>query len=103
MNESERRDEQGSIIVALMAILVATGLIGGGIYHVMIVLVAITAIRYWRGTRTTLALALLGLPAAHFLLWLGGGLYAVSAINWLCIGSLDRLNHDLTGRVSRGA
>jgi hypothetical protein len=75
-------------------VMVATGLVGGLIYHVMIVLVAMAAIRYWRGTRTMLALALLGLPAAHFLLWLGGGLYAVSAIVWICIGGVDRLERD---------
>ncbi len=75
-------------------VMVATGLPGGLAYHGMIFFIAVTAIRYWRGTRSTLALAVMGLLGSHFLLWLGGGLYAVSAIVWLCIGCLDVLERD---------
>lgn len=75
-------------------VMVATGIPGGIAYHGMIFFIIAAAIRYWRGTRSTLALAIMGLVGSHFLLWLGGGLYAVSAIVWLCIGSLDVLERD---------
>ena len=75
-------------------VMVATGLVGGLIYHVMIVLIAFIAVRYWARTRSLLALSLVGILGVNFTLWLGGGLYAVSAIVWLCIGALDKLNRD---------
>jgi hypothetical protein len=71
-------------------VMVATGIVGGVIYHVMLALIVLSAIRYWRATRSMVALALMGIIIAQFLLLLGGGQYAVSAIVWVCIGALDR-------------
>ena len=75
-------------------VMVTTGLVGGVLYHVMIVLIVLTAIRYWLHTRKVLALAFIGILGVNFSLWLGGGLYAVSAILWFCIGAMDRLYRD---------
>ncbi len=75
-------------------VMVTTGLVGGVLYHVMIVMIVLTAIRYWLRTRSVLALAFIGILGVNFSLWLGGGLYAVSAILWFCIGALDRLYRD---------
>jgi hypothetical protein len=83
-------------------VMVATGVPGAIAYHVMIFFIGVTAIRYWRGTRSTLALAIMGLLGSHFLLWLGGGLYAVSAIVWFCIGSLDVLERDRAKAAALG-
>jgi len=80
-------------------VMIATGIPGAIAYHAMIFFIALTSIRYWRRTRSTLALTIIGLLGAHFLLWLGGGLYAVSAIVWFTIGVLDRLHRDLPPAV----
>lgn len=82
-------------------VMMTTGLVGGVIYHVMIVLIALTAIRYWLRTRSVLALAFVGILGVNFSLWLGGGLYAVSSILWLCIGALDRLARDSSREETR--
>ena len=74
-------------------VMMSLGIVGGVIYHVMIVLIILTAIRYWVSTRSLLALALVGILGVTFLHWLGGG-YAVSSIVWFCIGSLDVLYRD---------
>lgn len=71
----------------------ATGLPGGIVYHIMVVLILLSAFRYWDRTRTPLALALLGVLGVTFLMWLGGGQYAVCPLVWLCIGALDRLQN----------
>ena len=73
---------------------VALGLFGGIVYHVMVVLVAVAGVQYWMRTRSTLALALLGVIGVTFSTWLGGGMYAVSTVVLFCIGALDRLNKD---------
>ncbi len=70
-------------------VMMATGLAGGLLYHGVLVLVVVGAVRYWFRTRSLVALATLGVLAAHTLMWLGGGLYAVSALTWLLIGSMD--------------
>lgn len=75
-------------------VLVSTGLIGGAIYHLIIGLIILTALRYWIRTRSLLAMGLVGLLAVMFLLWLKGGQYAVSTLLWFSIGALDRLYRD---------
>jgi hypothetical protein len=69
------------------------GLPGGLIYHYMIFLIIVSGFRYWIRTRSALALAILGVLGATFLMWLGGGQYAVSPIVWICAGALDRFNN----------
>jgi hypothetical protein len=76
--------------------LVATGLIGGAIYHIILFLVFLYAIRLWLGTRSPTALALVGLLIVTALTWLGGGQYAVNTIVWFCVGAVDRLYRDNT-------
>lgn len=71
----------------------ATGLFGGVVYHIMIFLIILSAFRYWDRTRTPLALALLGILGVTFLMWLGGGQYAVCPLVWLCVGALDRFEN----------
>ncbi len=73
-------------------VLVSTGIIGGLIYHVLIVLTFITAFKYWFKTRNVVGLSILGIITLSFLGWLAGGRYAVAVIVWICIGALDRLN-----------
>lgn len=70
--------------------LVSTGLIGGAIYHLIVFLIIAAAFRYWFRTRELMALAIAGVLAVNFLLWLGGGQYAISPLVWLCVGALDR-------------
>lgn len=91
-------DRSVSTEVDTTNVLVATGLIGGLIYHIMIVVIIALSIRYWTQTRSMLALALMGVLAVNFLLWMSGQ-YAMSAIVWLCIGALDRLHRDATRRA----
>ena len=79
-------------------VMVATGLVGGVLYHIIAVLIVILAVRYWLRTRSLLALAILGILAAHLFLWLGGGLYAISPLVWICIGALDRFEREEMGR-----
>jgi hypothetical protein len=69
------------------------GIPGGITYHIIVLLIIITGFRYWVQTRSLLALALLGVIGVTFLMWLGGGNYAVNPIIWLCIGALDRFHH----------
>jgi hypothetical protein len=76
----------------------ATGLFGGVAYHVMIFFIIVSAFRYWDRTRKPVALAILGILGVTFLLWLGGGQYAISPLVWLCIGALDRFEN---GRDTR--
>jgi hypothetical protein len=76
-------------------VLLSTGLVGGAIYHVMIILIILTAVRYWIRTRSLLAMCLVGILAVMFLLWLKGGQYAVSTLLWFSIGALDRLYRDV--------
>ena len=67
---------------------------GGVIYHVMMALVILTALRLWRVARRPVTLALVGVIGANFGFWIGGGLYAISSIVWLCICVADRLLRD---------
>lgn len=74
-------------------VIVATGIVGGVIYHIVIFFIVVSSIRYWIRTRSLLAMAMLGVLGVTFLMWLGGGLYAVSPLVWICIGALDRFQN----------
>lgn len=83
-------------------VMMSTGVIGGAIYHIMAVLILLTAVRYWQRSRSPVALALLGIIGVMLLSWLGGG-YALSPLTWFCIGAVDRLYHDhLKGSAADG-
>ena len=71
-------------------VMISLGLVGGIVYHIVIGLTLFTAAGYWRRSRTTLALAILGILIATIFSWLRGGLYAVSPILWLCVGAVDQ-------------
>ena len=70
---------------------ITSGVIGGIVYHIMVVLIVTSTLRYWLRTRSLEALALMGILGVTFLQWQGGGAYAVSTIVWFCIGALDGL------------
>lgn len=72
------------------------GLPGGLVYHYIVFLIITSGFRYWKRTRSTLALAILGVLGATFLMWLGGGQYAISPLVWLCVGALDRFENSPT-------
>ena len=72
---------------------IATGLVGGTIYLIIIFLIVRSALRYWQHTRSLLALALLGVLTVTFLDWLKGGQYALSTLIWICVGALDRFEN----------
>jgi hypothetical protein len=74
-------------------VFVSTGLVGGVIYLIIVVLIILSTVRYWRRTRGTLPLALMGALAVLFFVWLRGGQYAVSSIVWLLVGALDRFEN----------
>jgi hypothetical protein len=76
------------------------GLPGGVIYHIMIILIIAAGFQYWIRTRSTLALAILGVLGTTFLMWLGGGQYAVSPIVWICAGALDRFNNGKSSDIT---
>ena len=81
----------GSTEVDLSNMFVSLGIAGGVIYMVVIALVLLTALRYWHKSRNLVALAILGVLVVELGQWLNGGHYALSALIWFCIGSLDKL------------
>jgi hypothetical protein len=74
-------------------VFLATGVIGGGLYVVVIFLAVRVAVRYWHFTRSLLALALIAVLTATFRKWLLGGQYAIASLVWICIGALDQMQH----------
>lgn len=86
--------------VDLGNMLVSTGLVGGFMYHAVVFLILLTAVRYWKRTRSPLAMAFMGILAVTFFGWLRGGGYAVDPIVWICAGALDRLQNQ---RIDDGA
>lgn len=87
----------GSTEVDLSNMLVSLGVAGGAVYAVIIVLVLMSAFRYWRRSGGAVALAVIGILIVELGQWLTGGHYAVSALIWLCIGALDGIE---SGRKS---
>ncbi len=79
--------------VDISNIFVSTGVLGGLLYLLVIFWAFLTAVRYWRRTRSMVALALLGLLALTFFGWLGGQ-YVITTLVWLCIGAVDGLNRE---------
>jgi hypothetical protein len=80
----------GGTEVDISNIFVSLGLVGGVVYMVIIALVLLGALRYWRRSRTLIALATLGVLMVELGQWTTGAHYAVSALVWFCIGGLDR-------------
>ena len=72
---------------------VSGGVIGGTLYLVLVVLISVTAVRYWMKTRSLIALAIVGFLVFMALGWLRPGQYCLTPLTWLVIGSLDRLYH----------
>jgi hypothetical protein len=65
------------------------GVFGGGLYVVIIVYALYRAAVTWRDRRSYAAILTLGVLVSQLGCWLGGT-YAVAAITWFLIGSLDR-------------
>jgi hypothetical protein len=80
----------GSMEIDLINMFVSLGAIGGLLYAIVLGVVVVTAIQYWRRTRTFIALGLLGLLVLTLGQWLNGGYYATTTLLWFCIGTLDR-------------
>lgn len=90
----------GSTETDMGDVFVATGVVGGVIYLIIVFLTIRTALRYWNTSRSFVALCIVGILAATFLLWLRGGQYATSPLIWLCIGALDRFHHTASTDLS---
>jgi len=70
---------------------ISTGLIGGTVYLIFVVWVAVIATKYWIRTRSIMALTLFGVLAFTGLSWLKPGHYVTTPLAWLLIGALDSL------------
>lgn len=80
--------------VDLTDVILACGLPGGVIYLFILIMVFRTAVQYWRRTGALTGLIILGVLVAGAGVWLRGGMYALVALTWLCIGALDRLSRE---------
>ena len=80
----------GGTEVDISNMFVSLGIVGGVVYVVIVALVLLSALRYWRRSRTLVALAILGVVVVELGQWTIGGHYVVSALVWFCIGGLDR-------------
>lgn len=69
---------------------VAGGIVGGVLYLALVVLVSVSAVRYWQRQQSLLALSFVGILAFMGLSWLKPGAYVLTPVMWLIIGSLDR-------------
>lgn len=76
---------------------VGMGIPGGVVYHIIVILVVITAFRYWIRTRSVLALALLGVLGVTQSNLMAGGMYAVGPLIAFCVGALDRFANAESG------
>jgi hypothetical protein len=72
----------------------ATGVGGGIIYLILVVLVSVTAIRHWHRSRSLIALCIVGVLFVTGKQWLSAGHYVITPLVWLVIGILDRLHTD---------
>ena len=70
---------------------VSGGVIGGSLYFALVILISVTAVRYWMKTRSVIPLAIVGYLAFMGLGWLRPGQYCLTPLTWFVIGSLDRL------------
>lgn len=77
----------------LSNLFVSLGVVGGILYAVIIVLVYARAVRFWVRSRSAISLGVLGLLTVELGLWLYGSHYAITALIWFGIGSMDRIFH----------
>ena len=70
----------------------ATGVGGGVIYVLLIIIAATTAIRHWHRDRSLVAYGIVGVLAVTGLGWLSAGNYVITPLVWLTMGILDRLS-----------
>ena len=75
----------------LSNVFVSLGVVGGLIYGIIIAMVYLRTVLYWLQTRNLVSLAVLGLLTTELGLWLNGNHYAITALVWFCIGSIDRI------------
>jgi hypothetical protein len=75
-------------------IFVACGFGGGLLYFYIIFLIFRAPVVHWRDHRDPAALYVLGIITLGLGHWLQGAAYAVSAITWFAIGSMDRIAMD---------
>lgn len=77
--------------VDLSNVFVSLGLVGGVLFALIIGFALATALRLWRRRRQAVLLAIFGVLIIQAGQWLNGGQYAISALVWFLVGSLDRL------------
>lgn len=80
--------------VDLVNVFLSLGIFGGLAYALIMLQTFALAAHYWSITRSPLALTLLGVLILQLGGWLQGGHYALSALDWLCIGALDRFDSE---------
>lgn len=71
---------------------IATGVVGGVVYLVLVGIIAVKAVRFWLQTRRLIALLIFGILAVTGLAWLHSGHYVTTPLVWLIIGTLDRIS-----------
>jgi len=81
----------------------ATGVGGGIIYLVLIIIAATSAIRYWHRERSLIAYGIVGVLAVTGMAWLSAGNYLITPLVWLVIGILDRLQSETSSDASSNA
>jgi hypothetical protein len=69
---------------------IATGIVGGTVYLLLVFKTIFTTIRYWHNDRSLNALCIAGILGISLFGWLGGGRYALTPLIWITVGALDR-------------
>ena len=91
-------DITGSMEVDISNVFLSTGTFGGLIYLVIVILTIKQSIQFWSRHRLLVGLCIAGVLGVTLLNWLAGGRYALTPLIWFMIGSLDRMNADLSNR-----
>jgi hypothetical protein len=90
----------GSMEVDISNVFLSTGTFGGLIYLWIVILTVKQSIQFWSQHRLLVGLCIAGVLGVTLLNWLAGGRYALTPLIWFLIGSLDRMNADLSDKPS---
>jgi hypothetical protein len=93
-------DITGSMEVDISNVFLSTGTFGGLIYLLIVILTVKQSIQFWSRHRLLVGLCIAGVLGVTLLNWLAGGRYALTPLIWFLIGSLDRMNADLSDEPS---
>ncbi len=78
--------------VDVVNLMISTGVLGGALYVIIVVLVLARAVNWWRRSRRAYSLAIVGSLVGTVGGWLIGGEYSAAALLWFQIGLMDRLS-----------